>query len=223
MSLKSEAAKSAGKIEKIGRVKQGSVGQGSRALDCTDRTCVLWMFHFSIISIGRNWKGSEWIGLFYLLPNYLRKFMHKAVAVAVLPFCLAACGGGGGGSSDPSAYSATTAGSGSTTSTAEANGTITYSQYQRTSTVMYDKSFSVSSVSATVNFNSAIRQGSIQFPVLGVTELVTTNDGYASAKWTGPFLAGSYRFNGNILMGCNTGAATEAEKRRCSYPVHWSV
>jgi hypothetical protein len=47
---------------------------------------------------------------------------------------------------------------------------------------------------------------------LGVNELITTSDGYATIKWTGPFLTGSYKFNGNILMGCNTSATTEAEK-----------
>ncbi|MBK4736625.1 hypothetical protein [Noviherbaspirillum pedocola] len=149
----------------------------------------------------------------FLPSDYLfEEFMHKALAVAILPLSLAACGGGGGGGSDPSAYSATTAGSGSTISTAEATGTIKYSQYQQNTTAMYDKSFSVSSVSATVNFNSTSKQGSIQFPVLGVNELVSTNDGYATVKWTGPFLTGAYKFNGDILMGCNTGAATEAEK-----------
>lgn len=136
---------------------------------------------------------------------------NSYVSLAVLALALAACGGGGGGGSDPSAYKATTAGPGSTVASAElavSQGTIRYAQYQTTSTTMYDKSWALPSISATVNFNSSTRQGSIQFPVAGASELISTSDAYATASWTGPFPSGAYRFNGNILVGC--GAPTSA-------------
>lgn len=137
--------------------------------------------------------------------------MKKNVCISVTVLTLAACGGGSGG--DPSAYKPTTAGSGSTLGNAEtAQGTIRYAQYQAGGTVMFDKSFSVPSVNAAVNFNPVSKMGSIQFPVMGVNELITTNDGYATTSWTGPFLTGQYKFNGNILMGCNLSAPIANEQ-----------
>lgn len=124
---------------------------------------------------------------------------------------LAACGGGG---SDPSAYKATTAGAGSAVVSAEAavtQGTIRYAQYQATNTVMSDKGYVVPSVSATVNFDPASNKGSIQFPISAGTQLVSTADAYATVSWAGPLSSGAYRFNGNLLMGCNAAAPTSNE------------
>jgi hypothetical protein len=137
--------------------------------------------------------------------------MKKNVCASLTLLALTACGGGG---SDPSAYKATTAGPGSTTASAEAavtQGTIRYAQYQATNTVMSDKSYAVPAVSATVNFDPASKKGSIQFPVPVGTELVSTSDAYATVSWAGPLSSGAYRFNGNLLMGCNASASSSNE------------
>jgi hypothetical protein len=136
--------------------------------------------------------------------------MKKNLYVSLAALTLAACGGGGGG--DPSAYSPTTSGAGSTTPSAQTNGSISYAQYQQTATAMATANFTVPSVTATVNFNSSNKQGSIQFPVMGVSETIATTDAYATTKWTGPFLSGLYKFDGNILMGCYSAAAFEAQR-----------
>jgi len=138
--------------------------------------------------------------------------MKKNSYVSLTLFALAACGGGGGG--DPSAYKATTAGPGSTVASAETavtQGSIRYAQYQATNTVMSDKGYAVPAISATVNFDPASRKGSIQFPVSAGTQLVSTADAYATASWSGPLSSGAYRFNGNLLMGCNAAAPTSNE------------
>jgi hypothetical protein len=141
------------------------------------------------------------------------QLMKNNVCVYLAVLTLTACGGGGsGGNGDPSAYAATTAGAGSTVSSAESTGSIKYAQYQQTATAMTAANFSVPSVTATVNFNSSSRQGSIQFPVMGANELITTTDAYATSQWTGPFMSGLYKLNGNILLGCYTAAANSAEK-----------
>jgi hypothetical protein len=131
----------------------------------------------------------------------------KQVYVAAICAGLTACGGGGGGS-DP-VNQPTAPGAGSTTSSAEATGTIQYAQYQATKTAMGDKAFATTTLSATAAFNASSKEGSIQFPVLNGSEVVSTKDGYSSVTWTGPFSAGAYRLNGNILMGCNAAAPTE--------------
>lgn len=136
--------------------------------------------------------------------------MKKNLYVSLAALTLAACGGGGG--SDPSAYSPTTSGAGSTTVGAQTNGTITYAQYQQSGTAMATPNFSVPSVAATVNFNASNKQGSIQFPVMGASETITTTDAYATSKWTGPFLSGLYKFDGNILMGCYAAASFDGQK-----------
>lgn len=136
--------------------------------------------------------------------------MKKHACASVLLLTLAACGSG----SDPSAYKATTAGPGSTVASAEAaatQGTIQYAQYQATNTVMSDKGYVVSTISATVNFDATLKKGSIQFPTSAGTELVSTSDAYATVSWAGPFSTGAYRFNGNLLMGCNASASTSNE------------
>jgi hypothetical protein len=139
--------------------------------------------------------------------------MKNNFCIYLAVLTLTACGGGGsGGGTDPSAYAPTTAGAGSTGSSAEVTGTIKYAQYQQTATAMTATNFSVPSVTATVDFNSTSKQGSIQFPVMGTAELISTGDAYATSQWTGPFMAGSYKFNGNILIGCYTNAANNAEK-----------
>lgn len=138
--------------------------------------------------------------------------MKKNFCVAVAVSTLVACGGGGGGGSDPSAYSQTTSGAGSTVSSAEATGAIKYVEYQQTPTAMSDKSFSLASVNATATFDTVSKQGSIQFPVMGASQVITTSDGYATSKWTGPFLSGLYKFNGNILLGCYAAATLESQK-----------
>lgn len=120
---------------------------------------------------------------------------------------LAACGGSDGGS-DPVTQT-TTPGPGSTTSSAEGAGTIQYNQYQATNTHLGDAAFATTTLSATTAFNSTSKQGTIQFPILGGTEMISTNDGYATVTWTGPFTSGAYRLNGNILMGCNAAAQTD--------------
>jgi hypothetical protein len=141
--------------------------------------------------------------------------MKNNLWICVTALTLTACGGGGGGGgggSDPSAYAPTTAGAGSTVSSAESTGSIKYAQYQQTATVMTATNFSVPSVTATVSFNATSKQGSIQFPVMGTNELISTTDGYATSRWTGPFMTGLYKFAGNILMGCYANAANSAEK-----------
>nr|WP_217343682.1 hypothetical protein [Noviherbaspirillum sp. L7-7A]MBV0877751.1 hypothetical protein [Noviherbaspirillum sp. L7-7A] len=136
--------------------------------------------------------------------------MKKNVCASLMLLALAACGG----SSDPGAYKATTAGPGSSVASAEtaaAQGTIRYAQYQATNTVMSDKGYAVPSLSAAVNFDPASKKGSIQFPVAAGTELVSTSDAYATVSWAGPLSSGAYRFNGNLLMGCNASASTTNE------------
>jgi hypothetical protein len=136
--------------------------------------------------------------------------MKKNVCASLALLALTACGGG----SDPSAYKATTAGAGSSVASAEtavAQGTIRYAQYQATNTVMSDKAYVVPSLSAAITFDTTSKKGSIQFPLPAGTELVSTSDAYASVSWAGPLSSGAYRFNGNLLMGCNALAATTNE------------
>jgi hypothetical protein len=149
--------------------------------------------------------------------------MIKYFSIFAICAGLAACGGGGGGSTgsntsgstggtDPSAPT-TTPGAGSTVSNAETTqGTIRYSQYQTSSNMMSTKGFTVPTVSANIAYNATSKQGSIQFPIMGANELITTNDAYATTQWTGPFMSGSYKFNGNILVGCNSSAPTVNEQ-----------
>lgn len=134
--------------------------------------------------------------------NFLNIFLSAICAG------LAACGGGSDGGSDPVTQT-TTPGPGSTTPSAEAAGTIQYNQYQATNTPMGNAAFATTTLSALTAFNSTSKQGTIQFPLLGGTEIISTNDGYASSTWAGPLTSGVYRLNGNILMGCNAGAQTE--------------
>jgi hypothetical protein len=126
----------------------------------------------------------------------------KAVCAALACLSLTACGGG---EEDPSAYKETTAGPGSTVTSAEVaatQATIRYTQYQASTT----SNATLPAVNATVNFSETSKSGSIQFPLLNDTELVSTTDAYSTASWTGPLTGGAYRFNGNLLMGCNTSA-----------------
>jgi hypothetical protein len=148
-------------------------------------------------------------------PNIFKCFPGEAVlfrnkenvetVYAVLAcLCLTACGGS---ASDPSAYTATKPGAGSTVFSAEvtaAQATIRYAQYQASAT----SNWTLPVVSATVNFNPASKTGTIQFPLMERTELVSTTDAYATVAWTGPLTAGAYRFNGNLLMGCNPSASS---------------
>lgn len=133
-----------------------------------------------------------------------QKINVQALCVALCCLALSACGGGGG--DDPSAYKVTTAGAGSTVVSAETaatQATIRYAQYQSTPTY----NWTIPVLNATVNFSPSSKVGSIQFPLPGGTETVSTSDAYANVSWAGPLNAGAYRFNGNILMGCDTKAA----------------
>lgn len=135
-------------------------------------------------------RKKEWVG---------------SVCAALACLSLTACGGGGGGD-DPAAYQATTAGAGSTVAAADVaanQATIRYAQYRTATTA----NWAMPTITATVNFNTTSKSGSIQFPLTDGTQLVSTTDGYATASWTGPFTAGAYRFNGNLLMGCNGNAS----------------
>jgi hypothetical protein len=140
-----------------------------------------------------------------------KKNFIQVLSLTTVCLGLTACGGGGGNNSDPAAYTPTTPGQGSTVASAETNGTIQYTQYQATNTVMSDGSFSTPLVSASVNFSTTSKQGSIQFPVSNSNEVISTSDGYTTTSWTGPFTSGSYRLNGNALMGCNASASTDVE------------
>jgi hypothetical protein len=134
---------------------------------------------------------------------FRKKESIETVCAALACLCLTACGGG---ETDPSAYKETTTGAGSTVLSAEVpatQATIRYAQYQASTT----NNWTLPVVSATVNFNPTSKSGSIQFPLLGGTELVSTADAYATVSWTGPLTAGAYRFNGNLLMGCNSSAS----------------
>jgi hypothetical protein len=135
--------------------------------------------------------------------SLIEKSCAKTAAAALACLCVAACGGAG---DDPAAYKATTTGAGSTVVSAESpatQATIRYAQYQASTA----GGWALPMVNATVNFNQASRNGSIQFPLPGGTELVSTTDAYSTVSWTGPFTGGAYRFNGNLLMGCNPNAS----------------
>lgn len=135
--------------------------------------------------------------------NFFKTFMIAAICAG-----LTACGGGGSDGADP-VTQPTGPGQGSTGPSAEVNGTIQYAQYVATNTAMGVAGFATTNVSATTTFNSTTKQGSVTFPVLNGTEVVSTTDGYATTTWTGPFTSGSYKLNGNLLMGCNAAAQTE--------------
>ena len=142
----------------------------------------------------------------------------KYFGIAAIFAGLTACGGGGsdsgsgsgqvGSGTDPIGQP-TTPGSGSTTPSAEVTGTIQYTQYQATNTAMGDPAFATTTLSASAAFNATTKEGSITFPVMNSTEVVSTTDGYANTKWVGPFTSGAYKMNGNILLGCNAAAQTE--------------
>jgi hypothetical protein len=135
--------------------------------------------------------------------NFIKYFGIAAICAG-----LTACGGGGEDSPDPVSQP-TTPGQGSSTPSAEVTGTIQYTQYQATNTAMGEAAFATTTLSANAVFNSTTKEGTITFPVLGGTEVVSTKDGYATTTWTGPFTSGAYKLNGNILMGCNAAAQTE--------------
>lgn len=138
---------------------------------------------------------------------------HRAVPVApallALFTLLAGCGGGG---DDPEAYKATQPGAGSTVASAEMsaqNARITYAHHEAQASA----SWNPSSVLATVNFNPATREGSIAFPVLDGSQLVSTTNGYDSVAWSGPLTQGAYGLEGNALLGCNPAAGTDAPRQ----------
>ena len=135
-----------------------------------------------------------------------KKFIEY-LSVKAICAGLVACGGGTG-ASDP-VTAPTSPGAGSTTPSAEVSGAIQYTHYQAGNTAMGDAAFGVAALGASAAFDASNRQGTIQFPVLGATEVVSTKDGYANINWTGPFASGVYRLNGNMLLGCNAAAQTE--------------
>lgn len=137
----------------------------------------------------------------------------RVLGMAALCSVLSACGGGGsGGGADPST-AATAPGPGSTTPSATTTGTIQYAQYQPTNTIMWDAAWSTTTVSASTSFTTTSKQGSIQFPLSGVNEIVSTSDAYATVSWAGPLTSGAYKFDGNILMGCDAAAADRESTR----------
>lgn len=142
-------------------------------------------------------------------PTVNVKSLTKYVLGAALCAGLAACGGGGGDEGADPVSQPTTPGSGSTVPSPEVTGVVQYVHYQASNAVMSDAAFATGAVRADANFNTGTGQGSIQFPVLGGTELLSTSDRYANLSWTGPFSSGAYKLNGNILMGCNAAAQTE--------------
>jgi hypothetical protein len=94
----------------------------------------------------------------------------KYFYVAAMCAGLTACGGGSSdGGSDPVTQP--------TTPSAEVTGTIQYTQYQATNTPMGDKAFATTTLSASAAFNASSKEGSIQFPVLNGSEVVSTKDG----------------------------------------------
>lgn len=136
----------------------------------------------------------------------------KKLSMSVLAMSLAACGGGGGGGGkDPSAYAPTTPGAGSTVVSAETTGTIRYGQYRAGDINLSTSTWTLPTVSANVTFNAGTKQGTIQFPLSGATETISTPDGYANLTWSGPLGSGMYRLRGNILMGCDAAAASPGE------------
>lgn len=139
----------------------------------------------------------------------------KFLSVVALFAGLTACGGGGGSdSSSQVSNTPTTAGSGSTITSADSGttqGTINYLNYRSFLASMNDKTWALPTVAANVTYNATSKAGSIQFPILGGTELVSTTDGYATTTWTGPMTKGLYNYNGNVLVGCNTNAAIATE------------
>lgn len=156
--------------------------------------------------------------------------MKKHLLVSLAAIALAGCGGGGDDDSKGGANSGsngasppvttppvttppvtTTPGAGSTTPSAETpvtNGAIRYAQYQSGNTAFSDAGWSAPLVDAVVNFNATSQQGSIQFPVAGGTQAISTTNGYDTVAWSGPFSGGAYRLAGNALVGCS-GARTQ--------------
>lgn len=137
------------------------------------------------------------------------KHATKYVVMAALCAGLGACGGGGGDEGSDPVTRPTTPGPGSTVPSPEVTGAVQYTHYQASNAVMSDAAFTTGAVRADANFSAATGQGSIQFPVLGGTEQVSTTDAYENLKWSGPLASGAYRFNGNVLVGCNAAAQSD--------------
>lgn len=135
--------------------------------------------------------------------NFLKYFGIAAICAG-----LTACGGGGSdsGGSDPIAQP-TVPGPGSSTPSAEVTGTIQYAQYQASNVAMGAPGFVTTPVTASTVYNPTSKVGTIQFAVMGGSEVISTTDGYANSTWTGPLMSGSYLYEGNILMGCNAAAS----------------
>jgi len=133
------------------------------------------------------------------------KSFIKYSSITALCIGLTACGGGNDGS-DPISQS-TVPGQGSTTPSAELSGTIQYAQYRATNTAMGESTFVTNTVKAEAVYNPTSKFGTIQFPLMGGNVTISTNDGYGNSMWAGPLMSGSYLYNGNILMGCNSAAS----------------
>ena len=127
---------------------------------------------------------------------------HRAAPAWLALFTLLA-GCGGGDREDPEAYRETRPGPGSTVASAEvsaSNARIAYAHHAAQASANWNPG----SVSATVNFNPVSGQGSIAFPVLAGSQLVSTTDGYDSVTWSGPLTRGAYGLDGNALLGCDS-------------------
>lgn len=148
-----------------------------------------------------------------------QKRIIQSLFILAIGAGLAACGGGGDSGGNNSGNTSgndpvttpTTPGQGSTLTSAETgSGKIQYTQYQPNNTNMSERGFSVMSLSSNVTFNTTTKAGSIEIPsVLGQTETVSTTDGYNTVAWAGPLTSGSYKFQGNVLMGCNPNAVVQ--------------